>query len=173
DERVVLSAQRIARGIMGEWLVAAAEIVERLAQGEFDMKTIIVLDLITPEDLFHRVNVTVRKLEGLEVREAPPNLPQSRVNVGGLSVGRNRLVLPADRFEHVGVGHERPRPIGCLADYLLVKLKRLIEVTEPGEGGCVKAQVAGTIGLRRDDFIEQRKRFGSASQSAQDHRQID
>src|SRR6185295_8396627 len=172
NERVILATKCISGRIMGKRLVAAAEIMKRLSECEFDMEAIIVLETAAVENLLHRKNIVFRKPNRLEVRETPPNLAQSRIDTRSPAVCGNRLVLPADRLEHVGVCHERSRLVRSLGDHLLIELEGLVEVAQARERRRMQAEIARAIGLGRDNFINQRQRLGGAPEPTQHHREI-
>ena len=66
---------------MGERLVAAAEVVERLAQRELEVEAVIVLQAVALKRLLHRRDVVFGEPNRLEVGQAPPRFAERRVEV--------------------------------------------------------------------------------------------
>ena len=127
---------------MRERLVTPAKIVKRLAQRELDVEAVVVLEVCAGERLLHRRDVVVGELDRLQIREAPPDFAQRRIERDRLAIGGDGFVLPADRLQHVAVAQSARAAGWARGEDLLVEFERLLEIAEPAERRRLEVQMA-------------------------------
>src|SRR4029079_6068292 len=106
-ERMIFSAQRIARGIMLESFVPPAKVMERLAECKLHMKAVPIVEIVALQQPLHRRHVSVGEAHRLEVGEAPPNLTYRGIDGDRLAIGIDRLLDAPETLSHVGLDAPR------------------------------------------------------------------
>jgi hypothetical protein len=140
---------------MCEGLVRPLRVMVGLAQGELDMKSIIILKAGITQRRIHCGNVCILEPHRLEVREAPPRFPQGRLELDRPSIGHDAFVRPADGLQHMAVTHPDARAHRRLPKNLFVQFERLIELAEASQSRSLEVRVAELVRLVPEQIVQQ------------------
>src|SRR6476659_6135172 len=145
---------------MAEGLVSPARIMHRLAEGKFEMETVLGLEAGSLERSLHRRNVPVVEPDGLQVGKAPPGFAQAGGYQDSLAVGRDRLVQPIHGLQHVTVAGPDARQLRLARQNGFVEPHRLLEVAQTPERRSLQVQMPDVVRLRSENLVYQAHCFG-------------
>src|SRR4030095_4399396 len=81
------------------------QVLQSLANGEVEVKTILFREVAITQLRAHRVEIRRRKQKRLEIGETPVRLTEPGVDFDTLAVGLDALVLMAGGLERMAVTH--------------------------------------------------------------------
>ena len=109
-----------------------------------EVKAVVVAERGVVERGFHRGDVGVVELDGLEIGEAPPDFAKAWRQLDGAAVGGNGLLLLADGFQQMREAHPDLGLVGMAAEHVAIKRDRFLIAADPAKRGG--AEVAVRVG---------------------------
>ena len=151
------------------WLVLPL-ILERLAERELEMQSIIIRQAVRLERRAHRAHVLAVEAKGLEIGEAPVDFTERRLQGSGAAVGRYALGQASLRLQRVAVTHPDLRLLRKVFEHRLINLDRLTVIARTCQQRRLEIAVAGIARLLRQQLIDVRQRLRGSALSIQHHR---
>ena len=91
--RNFFQTQRVPARVVAERRRVFAAIFQRLADGEFEMQAVFVVEVRARDRLPHRLQLFVAETERLQIREAPVRLAELRIDPCAHRVRMNRAIV--------------------------------------------------------------------------------
>ncbi len=161
--------QLVAPGVVLEGLGCRLAILERLSQGEMEMKAVLLAEVLPQQLGPHRLEIRVGEPKGLEVGKTPPGLAESRRQLETLPVGRDAGGFLAGGLERMAVAHPDLRLTGVFGQYPGVDLQRLRVLADPTENRALQVARTGVPGVFREEPVDLRQGLGGLVLAVQDH----
>jgi len=143
------AAQAVAGGIMIEGLAPFATVLERLAEREMEVISVLRLGG-TLERIAHRGEIAIGEANRLEISETPPCIAERVRLVDRGSIGGDTLLLPTDRLEHMPKADPQLGLIGMDGEDPVVGRDCLAVATGPDQDRCFQCEMAKFLGFVRD-----------------------
>ena len=147
-----------------------ASILQCLAECEMEVEPILLGQVGGAQRALHHRDRLLLEAIGLEIGEAPPNLPQRRLDRRGLSIGCNRILVAADRLQRMAIAHPVAREIGEIGKQAFVDLDRRSIFAQPHQGRGLDGARSTLAGIFGEQDVDLRQRFLAAVVALQDHR---
>ena len=140
----------VAPGIGGKRAVVVAPVLERLAQGESQVKLVSGVEPVARGQTLHGPNLVFLEAKCFQVGEAEPCLSQRGNGGDGAAVGGDAVRLPSQGLERVPVAHLQPGVAGGALESPFV----LAHVHQYGGGQHRVGQVLRLGCLEDADFLQ-------------------
>ena len=145
--RMMESVLRVAGRVVGERALVRPLVLERLAEREFEMQTILLGEIGAIERRPHGAGILRRESKGFQVGEAPIGLAESRLHLDGATIRGHALFGSARRLQSVRETHPHLGLLRMVAQHLAVEVDRPPVVAEIREYGRLEAQIAWIAGV--------------------------
>ena len=141
------ASQRIAFGVVGEGIRVLAGILLRLAEREFEMQALVVIQAAMPQLPLHRGDVAGIEAHGLQVGQAPPGATETGVQLDRSTVGDDRPVGLAFGLQRMAQAHPHPRFLGAPVEDGFVQPDRAAVIAELAQHDRLQVLQVGVAGI--------------------------
>ena len=135
-------AQRVSGQVVAERRCILARILQRLAQGEIEVVTVLIAEIRARQLALHRGHVRGIEAEGLEVGQAPVGLAVRWIHRDRAPVSLDRARLGSGCLQHVAVARPQPGQAWMPGEDRLVQRDRLVGVADAAEDRGLEVEVA-------------------------------